>query len=54
MKQNLKLTDFSKDGNTQLIEVNINELLALPPPYDKVERAAGMEEDYRRPEKKTM
>ncbi|MDH5696175.1 MAG: (Fe-S)-binding protein [Dehalococcoidia bacterium] len=41
MKKNLKLTDFSKDGDTQLTEVNVDELIPLPPPYDKVEELPG-------------
>ena len=53
MKKNLKLTDFSKDGDTQLTEVNIDELIPLPPPYDKVEELPGLKTTYRRPERKT-
>ncbi|MFB0561234.1 MAG: (Fe-S)-binding protein, partial [Candidatus Lokiarchaeia archaeon] len=37
MKKNLKLTDIAKDGDTQLTEINIDKLIPLPPPYDKVE-----------------
>ena len=44
MKKKLKLSDFSKDGDTQLIEVNIDELIPLPPPYDKPEELPGWQE----------
>src|SRR4030042_793658 len=37
MKKNLKLTDISKDRDVQLTEINIDELIPLPPPYDKEE-----------------
>jgi Fe-S oxidoreductase len=37
MPKNLKLTDISKAGDGQLTELNINELIPLPPPYDKSE-----------------
>jgi Fe-S oxidoreductase len=37
MKKNLKLTDFWKDGDAQLTDINLNELMPLPPPYDKLE-----------------
>ncbi|MDH5364993.1 MAG: heterodisulfide reductase-related iron-sulfur binding cluster [Dehalococcoidia bacterium] len=37
MKKNLKLTDIAKGGDTQLTEINIDKLIPLPPPYDKVE-----------------
>ncbi len=38
MPKNLKLKDISKNGETQLSGVDINELLPLPPPYDKSEK----------------
>jgi Fe-S oxidoreductase len=41
MQKSLKLTDFSKDRDTQLIEVSMDELIALPPPYDKVGEQPG-------------
>jgi len=41
MKRDLKLTDLSKAGDTQLTEVTIDELIPLPPPYDKVEELPG-------------
>ena len=41
MKNKLKLADFSKDGDAQLTEVNIDELIPLPPPYDKIEAQPG-------------
>jgi len=41
MKKNLKLTDISKGGDTQLTEINIDELIPLPPPYDKIEELPG-------------
>jgi Fe-S oxidoreductase len=41
MKRNLKLTDLSKAGDMQLTEVTINELIPLPPPYDKVGELPG-------------
>jgi Fe-S oxidoreductase len=37
MKKNLKISDISKNGDTQLTDVNIDELMPLPPPYDKIE-----------------
>src|SRR4030042_2396434 len=37
MTKKLKLNDISKDGDTQLIEINPEELVPLPPPYDKEE-----------------
>jgi Fe-S oxidoreductase len=40
-KKNLKLTDIAKGGDTQLTEINIDELIPLPPPYDKVEELPG-------------
>ncbi len=41
MKKNLKITDISKDKDIQLTDVNINELVPLPPPYDKIEDRPG-------------
>jgi Fe-S oxidoreductase len=41
MKKSLKLTDIAKGGDTQLTEINIDELVPLPPPYDKVEELPG-------------
>ncbi|HUT67375.1 MAG TPA: (Fe-S)-binding protein, partial [Dehalococcoidales bacterium] len=43
-KKNLKLTDISKDGDTQLIEINPEELIPLPPPYDKLEELPGFKQ----------
>ncbi len=37
MKKSLRLEDFSRDGESQLTQVNIDELIPLPPPYDKTE-----------------
>ena len=36
-KKNLKLADISKDVDRQLTEINLDELMPLPPPYDKNE-----------------
>ena len=44
MKKKLKLTDISKGGDTQLIEINVDELIPLPPPYDKVEEVRGFKQ----------
>ena len=41
MKKSLKLTDIAKGGDTQLTEINLDELAPLPPPYDKVEELPG-------------
>ncbi len=41
MKKSLRLEDFSRDGDSQLTEVNIDELIPLPPPYDKMDEQAG-------------
>lgn len=35
MKKHLKLTDISREGETQLSEIDIDELIPLPSPYDK-------------------
>jgi len=51
MKKNLKLADISRAGDTQLTEINLDELIALPPPYDKVEELPGIKrltEDQRK------
>ena len=40
-KKNLKISDISKDGDAQLTEINIDELILLPPPYDKSEELPG-------------
>jgi ferredoxin len=37
MKKSLKLKDVSKDKDKQLIELDIADLIPLPPPYDKAE-----------------
>jgi Fe-S oxidoreductase len=37
MPKRLKLNDISKAGDRQLTEIDINELMPLPPPYDKNE-----------------
>jgi Fe-S oxidoreductase len=37
MSKKLKLNDISKAGDRQLTELDINELIPLPPPYDKNE-----------------
>jgi Fe-S oxidoreductase len=42
VKKNLKLNDISKDAAIQLDEVNLDELLPLPPPYDKSEKLPGV------------
>src|SRR4030042_1266549 len=44
MKKHLKLTDISKDGDEQLDEINIDELVPLPPPYDKGEELPGIKQ----------
>jgi Fe-S oxidoreductase len=41
MKKKLKLTDISKGGDTQLTDINLDELIPLPPPYDKPEELPG-------------
>jgi Fe-S oxidoreductase len=41
MKRNLKLDDICKDENNQLIELDIDDLMPLPPPYDKKEDLPG-------------
>jgi len=37
MPKRLKLTDISKAGEKQLSDIDISELIPLPPPYDKSE-----------------
>jgi Fe-S oxidoreductase len=44
MKKKLKLTDISKGEDTQLIDINMDELVPLPPPYDKVEEVRGFKQ----------
>ncbi len=41
MAKTLKLNDISRDGNRQLIEVKLEDLIPLPPPYDKEEELPG-------------
>jgi len=41
MKNNIKLSDISKNGNELLSTVEIDELVPLPPPYDKIEEQPG-------------
>jgi Fe-S oxidoreductase len=41
MKKQLKLTDISKDASIQLKEISLDELISLPPPYDKTEELPG-------------
>jgi len=43
-KRKLKLTDISKGEDTQLIDINIDEMMPLPPPYDKVEELRGFKQ----------
>ncbi len=42
MKKQLKLNDITKDVASQLIAVNLDELIPLPPPYDKPEELPGV------------
>src|SRR4030042_1120229 len=44
MKKKLKLADISKGGDRQLIDINIDELIPLPPPYDKIEELHGFKQ----------
>ena len=37
MNKKLKLADIAKDGDAPLTEINLEELVPLPPPYDKIE-----------------
>ena len=43
-KKRLKLTDISRDRDTQLTEINTSELMPLPPPYDKTDELTGFKE----------
>jgi Fe-S oxidoreductase len=43
-KKSLKLTDITEDGEERLTEIDIKELIPLPPPYDKVEELPGIKE----------
>lgn len=42
MKKKLKLTDIAKDGDTPLTELSLQELIPLPPPYDKPDELPGI------------
>jgi Fe-S oxidoreductase len=42
MTKKLKLTDIASDGDGQLTDIDINELIPLPPPYDKAEELPGL------------
>jgi Fe-S oxidoreductase len=42
MKKHLKLKDISKDTTNQLSGINLDELIPLPPPYDKTEELPGV------------
>ena len=44
MTKKLKLTDIAKGKDNQLTEVNIDELIPLPPPYDKAEELPGIKQ----------
>jgi Fe-S oxidoreductase len=44
MKKKLKLNDISKGEDAQLIDINLDELIPLPPPYDKVEELRGFKQ----------
>jgi len=51
MKKGLKLADFSRVGGAQLTYLYMDELIPLPPPYDKVEELPGfrqLTEDQRK------
>ncbi len=37
MPKRLQVTDFGKNPGEQLTEVNMQDLISLPPPYDKIE-----------------
>ena len=41
-KKNLTLNDISRNAEKRLAEINIDELLPLPPPYDKSEELPGI------------
>ncbi len=42
--KNLKLSDISQNGDTQLTEIYIDELIPLPQPYDKVKEPRGFKQ----------
>ncbi len=42
MKKNLKINDLSKEKDIQLIDIHMDELMPLPPPYDKSEGQPGI------------
>lgn len=44
MNKKLKLSDVSRDGNAQLTAIDLDELIPLPPPYDKVEELPGFKQ----------
>ncbi len=44
MTKTLRLGDLSKNGDIQLTGVNLDELIPLPPPYDKIEEQSGWRE----------
>jgi Fe-S oxidoreductase len=41
MQKRLKLADIAKVGDTQLTDINVDELMPFPPPYDKAEKLPG-------------
>mgnify|MGYP000703098282 CR=1 FL=1 len=41
MSKKPSFKDFSKNGDQPLTEINIDELMPLPPPYDKIEEQPG-------------
>ena len=43
-KKNLKINDISKNGDTPLIKLDVDELVPLPPPHDKSEEQPGFKE----------
>ncbi len=47
MPKRLKLNDISKAGGGQLTELDINELIPLPPPYDKPPGFKKLTDDQR-------
>ena len=40
-KKELKFKDFHKEGDAQLAGITIDELIPLPPPYDRIEEQRG-------------
>jgi hypothetical protein len=44
MKKTLKLNDISRNEDKQLIELDVNQLAPLPPPYDKEEEFPGLQQ----------